>query len=182
MGLDMQAYKCLDKNELNGDEYKPEDWYWRKHPNLHGAIVEYSVDKLSNEYDIEMTYDDAERFILMNYVELSKSFIEDILAKTKNSLELFNKVKTACEYTTYETDLIVSAYRAGVDYDTCAPDHDIKKAENIIDAFDGDLLPVTSGFFFGISNHQDDEHTVMVCEDMLKSIDAGYKIFYDASW
>lgn len=131
MGLDMYLYgeKYFFTNWANPEENQTEDGfkvkekkleigYWRKHPNLHGYIVNNFNDGVDNCDPIEMN--------------------EACLRQT-------------------------------------------------IEAIKSKSLPVTSGFFFGVSDEDDDAPSIEILEKALnwlttKETNVSRSVIYKASW
>jgi hypothetical protein len=72
MGLDMylqgHCYKSGNRETLDGfpiKEITVELGYWRKHPNLHGAIVQTFAEGVDECQTIELNKDDIEKLIEM---------------------------------------------------------------------------------------------------------------------
>lgn len=109
MGLDMY----LNGVEIDGSE--AELGYWRKHPNLHGFIVETFAGGVDECQKIPLTTED----------------LALVLAATTK-----------------------------------------------------DILPTTSGFFFGVSSPEDREDTLRIFHSALDwmSKDPKRQVFYQASW
>lgn len=118
MGLDMYLQgRTWPKSEDTDDDYDRYEklGYWRKHPNLHGYIVQTFADGVDECQLIELT----------------------------------------------KLDLLA-----------------------IIEAVQTDALPLTKGFFFGVSDGPDDQDTTAQITKAIEWLDAapGRRVTYEASW